>query len=106
MARIKLPDGAIIEANDGITGKQVAEKIGAVNTLVIDHRRKIRGFNTDGPGFLSHLTELNFDLKGKRIAYVPSWWGPVMWFFKRIPECVHHWGYRKYLAWDKKKPAV
>ena len=45
-------------------------------------------------------------LKGKRIAYVPSWWGPVMWFFKRIPECVHHWGYRKYLAWDKKKPAV
>ncbi|MGD0552269.1 MAG: threonine--tRNA ligase [Sedimentisphaerales bacterium] len=29
MARIKLPDGAIIEANDGITGKQVAEKIGA-----------------------------------------------------------------------------
>lgn len=29
MARIKLPDGSIIEANDGITGKQVAEKIGA-----------------------------------------------------------------------------
>ncbi len=29
MARIKLPDGAIIEANDGITGKQIAEKIGA-----------------------------------------------------------------------------
>ena len=29
MARIKLPDGAIIETNDGITGKQVAEKIGA-----------------------------------------------------------------------------
>ena len=29
MARIKLPDGAIIEASDGITGKQVAEKIGA-----------------------------------------------------------------------------
>jgi len=46
----------------------LAEKIGAVNTLVIDHKRKIHGFNTDGPGFLSHLTELNFDLKGKRIA--------------------------------------
>ena len=46
----------------------LAEKIGAVNTLVIDHQRKIRGFNTDGPGFLSHLTELNFDLKGKRVA--------------------------------------
>jgi len=46
----------------------LAEKIGAVNTLVIDHQRKIRGFNTDGPGFLSHLTELNFDLKNKRVA--------------------------------------
>lgn len=46
----------------------LAEKIGAVNTLVIDHQRKIRGFNTDGPGFLSHLTELGFDPGGKRVA--------------------------------------
>jgi shikimate dehydrogenase len=46
----------------------LADKIGAVNTLVIDHQRKIRGFNTDGPGFLSHLTELNFNIKGKRVA--------------------------------------
>jgi len=46
----------------------LAEKIGAVNTLVIDHQRKIRGFNTDGPGFLSHLTELGVDCAGKRIA--------------------------------------
>jgi shikimate dehydrogenase len=46
----------------------LAEKIGAVNTLVIDHQRKIHGFNTDGPGFLSHLAELNFDLSGKRVA--------------------------------------
>jgi shikimate dehydrogenase len=46
----------------------LAEKIGAVNTLVIDRSRKIRGFNTDGPGFLSHLTELKFDPSGKRIA--------------------------------------
>ena len=46
----------------------LAEKIGAVNTLVIDYDRKIRGFNTDGPGFLSHLTELEFDLRGKRVA--------------------------------------
>ena len=29
MARIILPDGAIIEAADGITAKQIAEKIGA-----------------------------------------------------------------------------
>ena len=48
----------------------LAEKIGAVNTLVIDHHRKIRGFNTDGPGFLSHLTELNFDPSGKRVAII------------------------------------
>jgi len=46
----------------------LAEKIGAVNTLVIDQHRKIRGFNTDGSGFLSQLTELNFDLSGKRVA--------------------------------------
>ncbi len=46
----------------------LAEKLGAVNTLVIDRKRKVRGFNTDGPGFLSHLTELNFDLSGKRVA--------------------------------------
>ncbi len=45
-----------------------AEKVGAVNTIVIDHKRKMRGFNTDGPGFLCHLTELGFDPKGKRIA--------------------------------------
>jgi len=46
----------------------LADKIGAVNTLVIDYQRKIHGFNTDGPGFLSHLAELNFDLKDKRVV--------------------------------------
>ena len=46
----------------------LAEKIGAVNTLVIDHKRQIRGFNTDGPGFLAHLTDLKVDLKDKRVA--------------------------------------
>ncbi len=44
--------------------------------------------------------------KGKRIAYVPSWWGIVMWFFKRLPESFYHWGYRCYLSWDKKTPAA
>ncbi len=45
-----------------------AEKVGAVNTIVITHERKMHGFNTDGAGFLSHLNELGFDLKGKRVA--------------------------------------
>jgi shikimate dehydrogenase len=45
-----------------------AERVGAVNTIVVNHDRKFFGFNTDGPGFLSHLTELGFDPKGKRIA--------------------------------------
>jgi short-subunit dehydrogenase len=44
--------------------------------------------------------------KGKRITYVPSWWGIVMWFFRRLPESIYHWGYRRYLAWDKKKSAT
>ena len=43
--------------------------------------------------------------KGKRIAYVPSWWGIVMWFLKRLPEPFYHWGYRRYIAWDKKQSA-
>jgi short-subunit dehydrogenase len=43
--------------------------------------------------------------KGKRIAYVPSWWRGVAWFVRRLPEFVYHWGYRRYLVWDKKKPA-
>jgi shikimate dehydrogenase len=45
-----------------------AAKVGAVNTIVITHQRKMYGFNTDGPGFLSHLAELKFDPKGKRVA--------------------------------------
>ncbi len=45
-----------------------AKKVGAVNTLLISKERAIMGFNTDGPGFLSHLQELQFDLKGKRVA--------------------------------------
>lgn len=44
--------------------------------------------------------------QGKRIAYVPSWWRIVMYFFKRLPESVYHWGYRRYLSWDKKTPAT
>jgi shikimate dehydrogenase len=45
-----------------------AERVGAVNTIVVNHQRKVYGFNTDGPGFLSHLEELRFNPEGKRIA--------------------------------------
>jgi short-subunit dehydrogenase len=41
----------------------------------------------------------------KRIVYVPAWWGILMWFLKRVPESLLHWGYRRYLAWDEKKSA-
>ncbi len=45
-----------------------AEKVGAVNTVVIDKDRKLTGYNTDAPGFLSHLTEIGFQTEGKRVA--------------------------------------
>lgn len=45
-----------------------AQKVKAVNTISIDKKRKLTGFNTDGPGFLTHLTELGFDPNQKRIA--------------------------------------
>lgn len=44
--------------------------------------------------------------KGKKIAYIPSWWGPVIGFLKRLPESFYHWGYSRYLAWEKQKPAT
>ena len=45
-----------------------AQKVGAVNTIVITEERKLIGYNTDAPGFMAHLTELKFDTTGKRIA--------------------------------------
>ena len=45
-----------------------AKKVSAVNTIVISKDRKLSGYNTDGPGFLTHITELGFRPKGKRIA--------------------------------------
>ncbi|NTV29237.1 MAG: shikimate dehydrogenase [Candidatus Omnitrophica bacterium] len=45
-----------------------AQKVGAVNTVVINEKRKLIGYNTDGPGFLTHLTECGFNPAGKRIA--------------------------------------
>jgi len=44
------------------------EKIGAVNTMVVSKDRKLTGYNTDGPGFLAHLTELGFNPANKKIS--------------------------------------
>jgi shikimate dehydrogenase len=45
-----------------------AERVGAVNTIVIDDDRMLTGYNTDAPGFLSHLAELGCTTEGKKIA--------------------------------------
>ncbi len=50
----------------------LAQKLGAVNTIMINKERKLIGYNTDAPGFISHLTELNFNPEGKRIAILGS----------------------------------
>ncbi len=47
-----------------------AQKIKAINTIVITKDRKLVGFNTDGPGFLAHLAELDFSMENKRVAIV------------------------------------
>lgn len=73
-------DTAMIRGNKGLFGVVTAERAAA------DIYRAIR--------------------KGKRIAYVPGWWGLFMWFAKRIPEWIYHSGYRRYLAWDKKARAA
>ncbi len=46
----------------------LAQKIQAVNTIVISQDRQLMGYNTDAPGFLAHLTELGFSTKDKRIT--------------------------------------
>jgi shikimate dehydrogenase len=45
-----------------------AAKVGAVNTVVINNQRKLFGYNTDGPGFLTDLEAAGFRPEGKRIA--------------------------------------
>ena len=44
------------------------QKTMAVNTVVIDSQRNLKGHNTDGPGFLAHITKLGFQTQGKNIA--------------------------------------
>jgi len=56
----------VIEHLDSLSA--FAKKAMSVNTIVIDEDRKLAGLNTDGPGFLAHLVELEFNTKGKRIA--------------------------------------
>lgn len=46
----------------------LVQKINAVNTIVITNERKLIGYNTDAPGFMSHLVELQFDPTDKQIA--------------------------------------
>ena len=46
----------------------LAQKLGAVNTIVVSKDRKLTGYNTDAPGFLTHLGKLDFKTEGKRIA--------------------------------------
>ncbi len=45
-----------------------AEKTMAVNTITISPARVLQGHNTDGPGFLTHLTELGVATHGKKVA--------------------------------------
>lgn len=46
----------------------LAQKLGAVNTILVNKDRKLTGYNTDAPGFLTHLGQLGFKTEGKRIA--------------------------------------
>lgn len=49
-----------------------AQKVGAVNTIMITKNRELIGYNTDAPGFLAHLSELKFTTTDKRIALLGS----------------------------------
>lgn len=46
-----------------------AQVIGAVNTLEVAANAEVTGYNTDGPGFISHLKEeVKLDLNGRNVA--------------------------------------
>lgn len=45
-----------------------ALKARAVNTIVISKERQLKGYNTDGPGFLAHLADLGVSTQGTRVA--------------------------------------
>ncbi len=46
----------------------LAQRVGAVNTVVVTKDRRLIGYNTDAPGFLAHLAELKVDVCDKRVA--------------------------------------
>jgi len=50
----------------------LAQRIGAVNTIIVTKDRKLVGYNTDTPGFLAHLAELKFDARDKRVTILGS----------------------------------
>jgi len=56
----------VVEYMDGLNA--FASKVRAVNTVVINSQRKLFGYNTDGPGFLTDLQAAGFNPEGKRIA--------------------------------------
>ncbi|MFT5388086.1 MAG: shikimate dehydrogenase [Lysobacterales bacterium] len=77
--KLKSPDSPIFGLNVTVPYKEkvlkymdtltpLVEKLKAVNTIVISRDRKLVGYNTDAPGFLTHLTELGFDFSDKRVA--------------------------------------
>jgi len=46
-----------------------AQIIGSVNTITIDDEtKKIKGYNTDGRGFVASIEELKIDYKGKKVV--------------------------------------
>ena len=47
----------------------LAKKIGSVNTIV-NEGGKLKGYNTDGPGFIKDLTDHGFSPKGKTVLVV------------------------------------
>ncbi len=61
---------AVLKYLDNVT--PLAQKIMAVNTIVINKERKLLGYNTDATGFLAHLVELQFNTRDKRIAVMGS----------------------------------
>lgn len=58
---------SIIKHLDSID--ETARKIGAVNTVKIDGN-KLRGFNTDAPGFIAPLKVMHGDLNGAKVIVV------------------------------------